>query len=440
MPAPSARRTSASELLRSVGLLADGPVVWGRPVRESRPGVFLIELPTPMARPPIDMGAIGDWIRRVPALTLDGQRPTGTQLAARLAGYWIPDQVVLYAGMSTQSIGAKVAAIVKTPLGDRRPFSGANWLKTLSGVDRLRIWWAETDAPEEYLDAILSAFAEAVGRAGAELPGPSLVLPFANLQDALGTRRTHGISGAELPEPAAEVVSASPPGLDWSIDRAGTSRIERSAGRGSAAARANAPRTGSRGIGSPSARTNTPRTAARRPDGPAADREPARSRTPSAAAMPPKPEPTYLSAAGIAALQAELAELVGGRRPEIIARIKAARELGDLSENADYESARREQSFAEGRIRTIEDLLRNAVVIDDLERNHLVSLGSTVVVEVDGDEESYTVVGSAEADPNARRISDGSPIGRALIGHAAGDEVLVRTPRGEVHYRIVSVS
>jgi transcription elongation factor GreA len=151
-------------------------------------------------------------------------------------------------------------------------------------------------------------------------------------------------------------------------------------------------------------------------------------------------DPTRLSEAGLAALRAELDELTTVTRPAIVARIVAARELGDLKENSDYHEARREQSFAEGRIRAIEDLLRNVVLIEEGLEDGRSRLGSTVVVESPfGDEERYTLVGSTEASPASGRISTSSPIGAALLDRVAGDEVEVVVPSGRLRYRIVEV-
>jgi transcription elongation factor GreA len=124
----------------------------------------------------------------------------------------------------------------------------------------------------------------------------------------------------------------------------------------------------------------------------------------------------------------------------VIARIKAARELGDLSENADYEAARKEQSFLEGRIQQLEQMIKYAVVIDASETGLEVVLGSTVVVETDRHgEETFTIVGSAEADAAAGKISFTSPIGRALMGRRAGEKVRVQVPAGAADFRIVEV-
>jgi transcription elongation factor GreA len=147
----------------------------------------------------------------------------------------------------------------------------------------------------------------------------------------------------------------------------------------------------------------------------------------------------YLSASGIVSVRAELQQLTGVERPVVIARIAAARELGDLRENAEYETARKEQSILEGRIKHLTVLLRDAVQIEGSSTSH-VSLGTTVTVEDDQGEETYTIVGSHEASPADGRISSTSPIGRALMGGHAGDTVIVAAPRGTFGLRIVSLA
>ncbi len=138
-------------------------------------------------------------------------------------------------------------------------------------------------------------------------------------------------------------------------------------------------------------------------------------------------------------MRAELSELTEGRRPEVIARIRAAKELGDLKENADYTAAREEQSFLEGRIQALEARLRDSVVTAAPQAGSGVGFGSTVTVETDGDTVTYVIVGTAEADPGAGRLSIASPVGRALMGASPGDEVPVETPRGRATYRVLSV-
>jgi len=147
----------------------------------------------------------------------------------------------------------------------------------------------------------------------------------------------------------------------------------------------------------------------------------------------------YLSSSGIVNVRAELDQLTGVERPVVIARIAAARELGDLRENAEYETARKEQSILEGRIKHLTLLLRDAVQIEGASTSH-VSLGTTVTVQDELGEETYTIVGSHEASPTDGRISSPSPIGRALMGGHAGDTVTVAAPSGPFGLRILSLA
>ncbi|QBP40832.1 MULTISPECIES: transcription elongation factor GreA [Paenisporosarcina] len=130
------------------------------------------------------------------------------------------------------------------------------------------------------------------------------------------------------------------------------------------------------------------------------------------------------------------------KRKEIVERIKVARSFGDLSENSEYDSAKEDQAFIEGRIITLESMIRNAVIIEEDAQTSLVSLGKTVsFIEVpDGDEETYTIVGSAEADPVEGLISNDSPIAKSLIGRSVGDQVKVLTPGGEMDVKITSIN
>ena len=147
-----------------------------------------------------------------------------------------------------------------------------------------------------------------------------------------------------------------------------------------------------------------------------------------------------MTAEGKAKLEQELEELKTVKRGEIIERIKVARGFGDLSENSEYESAKDEQAFVEGRITTLETMIRfaqnNGVDKDE------VSIGKTVTfVELpDGDEEEYTIVGSAESDPFSGKISNDSPIAQALLGKRVDDEVIIATPGGDMTVKITKVS
>lgn len=150
-----------------------------------------------------------------------------------------------------------------------------------------------------------------------------------------------------------------------------------------------------------------------------------------------------MTVAGNKKLTDELDFLKTVKRKEVVERIKVARSFGDLSENSEYDSAKEDQAFVEGRISTLESMIRNAVIIEENEKNNdIVSLGKTVsFVEIpDGDKETYTIVGSAEADPIEGLISNDSPIARSLIGRSVGDQVKVVTPGGEMDVKIVSIN
>ncbi len=143
------------------------------------------------------------------------------------------------------------------------------------------------------------------------------------------------------------------------------------------------------------------------------------------------PQDVPITPEGLADVRKELDQLVTVRRPDIVSRIKAAREHGDLSENFEYHSARNEQSFIETRILELEAIVKNHVLIQGRRAADRVELASTVtVVEEGGPEEAYRIVGPAEADPGAGRVSFASAMGKALLGHRVGDEVEVHTPTG----------
>jgi transcription elongation factor GreA len=151
-------------------------------------------------------------------------------------------------------------------------------------------------------------------------------------------------------------------------------------------------------------------------------------------------KPTYLSREGLEKLHQELEALTHDRRAEVASRIHDAKENGDLSENAEYEDAKNEQAFVEGRIQLLEALIKNATLIGDERSNEHVQIGSTVIVEGANGRETYTIVGSTEASPRERRISNESPVGRALLGKRTGDRVVVRVPAGDFTYQIVEIS
>ena len=149
-----------------------------------------------------------------------------------------------------------------------------------------------------------------------------------------------------------------------------------------------------------------------------------------------------LTADGLAKLEQELDELKTVHRKEVNDRIRQAKEFGDISENAEYENAKQEQAFVEGRIMRLEQMIRNAHIIDESEYSSTeVHLGSTVKVKdvAGGDAHEFTIVGSAESDPPNRRISNESPLGQALLGRKKGETVDVNTPRGVSQYKIETI-
>ncbi len=147
----------------------------------------------------------------------------------------------------------------------------------------------------------------------------------------------------------------------------------------------------------------------------------------------------YLTPEGITNLREELDDLVGNQRHKIAARLKEAKEFGDLSENNMWENAKDQQAFVEGRIAEIETMLKHAVIIKSPKATGKVALGSTVHVELEEGTQKYTIVGSTEANPEEGKISNESPIGQALIGKKPGDEVTVEVPSGTITYKISKV-
>jgi transcription elongation factor GreA len=410
-------RLGAADLIRSIGLLADGPVRWGLPVPARKGGVYVVELGSPLPTAPIEMTRVGKWLEGLPGMRMDGEHPNSKALTARLASFWWPEATVLYAGATDRSIGGRVAAMLTHVPGDRQPHADGQWLHLLRGLEGLglRMWWAETTAPEESLDALLDAFATGLV-APPNRPAGALALPWANTRRPTGERQVHGIVGAVQPAPP-KVAQPERHVVDLTPGDAEGARIQE---RGSGTTR----RTPA------VARVPPPHRApavARSGSGP-------RRKLPHGVAA----EPVQLSQGALDRMTAELDDLTRLKRREVVARIKSAREHGDLKENAEYHAARAEQSFLEGRVQALEDRLRRAVVVDEVVTGK-VRVGSTVTVEIAGDEVRYTIVGSAEADPAAGRLSMVSPVGAALLGAVAGADVQVRTPRGSVSYKVLSI-
>lgn len=148
---------------------------------------------------------------------------------------------------------------------------------------------------------------------------------------------------------------------------------------------------------------------------------------------------TYLTPEGEIKLKAELAELTGPRREELAQRLRSAIQMGDLSENADYHKAKEDQAFLEGRIQEIESVLRSAIIIER-KNSDVVTVGAHITVQEDNfDPETYYLVGAKEADPRQGKISNESPIGKALIDHKVGDVVEAETPGGTIKFKILKI-
>ncbi len=151
-------------------------------------------------------------------------------------------------------------------------------------------------------------------------------------------------------------------------------------------------------------------------------------------------KPVYVTPEGLNRLKEELEYLRTVRRPQVAAYIQLAKDGGDIMENAGYDDAKNEQAFVEGRIATLEAMLKNSVLIEESGPSEVVILGSRVkVAEEGGQEEAYRIVGWAEVDPTNGRISNESPLGQALLGHRVGEEVTVQTPDGVRRFKVLEI-
>ena len=394
---------------------ADGPVVWGRPLPPTGAGVFVVELADPLASAPHRVDPDRE-VARARAGTC-GSTASGRPRERWPRGWRRSGCRRSRSSTSARpetSVSRRVAAMhARRPsaIGGRRPAAtGSTPSRCPAGA---RIWWAADEAVEEYEDALLTAFAERRHRPSERPPSPTRRRPAVR-EPAPADRRAQGDRADRLAPPRAGRAPRHRPASSrcpTATPKAPTAnRPSRSVAGAATTRRAGRDRAaGARAAGS-------------RPPG----RPPRRRR-------PRTPAPTSISAEGAERLQAELDELVTGSRPEVIARIRSAKELGDLKENADYTSAREEQSFLEGRIQAIEARLRTAVIVEPPAAGARIGLGSVVTVEIDGETDA-TTRSSARPRPTPRPAGSrtSSPVGRALIGRAAGDEVVVRTPGGEI--------
>lgn len=146
-----------------------------------------------------------------------------------------------------------------------------------------------------------------------------------------------------------------------------------------------------------------------------------------------------LTQEGLNSLKNELDELVTRRRPEAVKRVTAARDQGDLSENSEYTAARDDLSFIDGRILELEEILRDAKIISVQHSKTAVGVGSTVTIHIDGRQEVFMIVGEWEANPKEKKISNSSPLGKAMIGKKVGETIEVEAPAGKILYKIIQI-
>jgi hypothetical protein len=199
--------TTVSELFANVNLEFDGPVRWSQPVKNRRPGVYVVSTSNDpekhlglQSTPFISIEIIGKWIQRVPSIELDGVRnPAAIDIADRLAEFWLPDESILYIGMTNTKVQTRINQYYSTPLGDRRPHVGGHWLKTLSNLSELFLYHADCEAPKSIEDQLLDYFVSNVSDdTMLRLRDPEHPFPFANLAYPQGTKKQHGIGKSTL--------------------------------------------------------------------------------------------------------------------------------------------------------------------------------------------------------------------------------------------------
>jgi hypothetical protein len=197
--------TSISELIENVGLELAGQVKWGNELDDDKPGIYIVALSCSSTDKEeclvelalIDFSLIESWIHEVPTLKLDNSRPTPKALADRLSEFWLPDEAILYIGKAGKSVKKRVNDYYHTRLGDRRPHAGGHWIKTLSILQELYIFWALTNQAERTEKEALETFINNVSKqTRRSLFDRSRPFPFANLEYPKGNTKRHGIRGS----------------------------------------------------------------------------------------------------------------------------------------------------------------------------------------------------------------------------------------------------
>lgn len=196
--------TSVSELLKNAGLELAGRVNWGQQIRDDKPGIYIVSLSllpddkesALLAEAPIDLNIVRKWITDVPTLRLDGSRPTPGALRERLAKFWLPDEMVVYIGKAGTSVKKRVGQYYRTPLGDPKPHAGGHWIKTLTVLNKLSVFWSLTSAPKSKEDDLIGYFVQNVSQRTKELLfDPDNPFPFANIEYPKGNSKNHGLTG-----------------------------------------------------------------------------------------------------------------------------------------------------------------------------------------------------------------------------------------------------
>ena len=378
-PQDSCARSASTSMARPAGVAC----------RPARRRASSSSRPTPpWPRRPSTWPRCGAGSSACPTSVSTVSSPTPHQLAERLASFWIRGQSLLYVGRTEQE--------PRWPRGG--PLRAPSWViaaptRAVTGSRRCRTRpGCASGGPDRCARGVRGRPAGRLQqrrspRARHAEGKRQAVLPWANLGSHAEAALETGLSGSLLSVEATPAAPSNVRRSDPASVRAAAGTID--------------------GL-----------------DGVARNQAPGRrQRHRRSTGGPPRQQPTHLTADGLASLQAELDRLRDVERPQVVERIKHARELGDLRENADYEAARNEQSFLEGRVQELERRLRTAVVIRSETRSS-VALGSARAhTRSTGTPGELTIVGSTEADPASGGISAASPVGRALLGHRAGDEV-----------------
>ena len=200
--------TTIAEAFETVALVREGVIRWGTKPTSLEPGVYVVSLTEhldtcdgKLTEAPLSEAEFQRWLTKRSELTLDGIRPTLSQVMDRIRRFWIPDEVVLYIGLAGTSLSTRLRQYYTTPIGDRGPHAGGYFLKLLSSLDQLWIHYARHPDPEVAEDRMLRRFCEHVSHDSRRcLQDPAHPFPFANLEWPRGTTKTHGLKGACEPK------------------------------------------------------------------------------------------------------------------------------------------------------------------------------------------------------------------------------------------------